>query len=90
MYILLNLQNRFKSLESCLNYENWKSSTCTCPSWFKRYMCKHIVGIAYKEQLFDDFPDQALDVPLGKTRPVGIPKNLKCFNAQLIYCEFFF
>ena len=33
-------------------------------------MCKHIVGISYREQLFDDFPDQALDVPLGKTRLV--------------------
>ncbi|RNA13563.1 hypothetical protein BpHYR1_039795 [Brachionus plicatilis] len=37
---------------------------------------QHIVGIAYREQLFDDFPDQALDVPLGKTRPVGRPKKI--------------
>ncbi|RNA00864.1 hypothetical protein BpHYR1_033901 [Brachionus plicatilis] len=26
-----------------LNQDNWKLSTCSCPSWFKYYMCKHII-----------------------------------------------
>ena len=26
---------------------NWKKSTCTCPIYFKQYICKHIIGMLY-------------------------------------------
>ena len=58
-----------------LNEENWKLSTCTCPSWFKHYMCKHIIGISYYQGLFDEFPIEACEIALGKSRPPGRPKT---------------
>jgi hypothetical protein len=59
-----------------LDRENWKLSTCSCPSWHKHYMCKHIIGVAYNEDLFDDFPDAAYDIPLGQRRGAGRPKQI--------------
>lgn len=42
-----------------LNQDNWKLSTCAKPLWFKHYMCKHIIGIAYRACLFDEFPKES-------------------------------
>ncbi|RNA29926.1 hypothetical protein BpHYR1_046700 [Brachionus plicatilis] len=58
-----NFQQFFETFQELrivqLNQDNWKLSTCTCPSWFKHYMCKHIIGIAYRERLFDEFPKES-------------------------------
>jgi hypothetical protein len=59
-----------------LNEENWKLSTCSCPSWFKHYNCKHIIGIAYAQNLFDEFPIEACEIPLGQRTKRGRPKGL--------------
>jgi hypothetical protein len=37
-------------------------------------MCKHIIGVAYNEDLFDDFPDAVYDIPLGRRRGPDRPK----------------
>ena len=47
----------WKSFESFINcafgywkisfgHSNWKLATCTCPVYYKKYICKNIVGIA--------------------------------------------
>lgn len=33
-----------------INKENFKSSTCTCPTFLKEYICKHIVGMGLRQQ----------------------------------------
>ncbi|RNA32026.1 hypothetical protein BpHYR1_049495 [Brachionus plicatilis] len=38
--------------------DNWRLSTCSCPSWFN-YICKHIIEIAFRESLFTEFPKEA-------------------------------
>jgi hypothetical protein len=58
-----------------LNEENWKLSTCSCPSWFKHYNSKHIIGVAYSHDLFEDFPIEACEIALGKRAQRGRPKG---------------
>ena len=31
--------------------ENWKNGTCTCPKYYKQFICKHVIGIAIILQL---------------------------------------
>lgn len=31
-----------------MNDGNWINGTCTCPAYYKRYICKHILGIALR------------------------------------------
>jgi hypothetical protein len=59
-----------------LDRDNWKLSKCSCPSWHKHYMCKHIIAVAYNEDLFDDFPAAAYDIPLGRRRGPVRPKRI--------------
>ncbi|RNA26617.1 hypothetical protein BpHYR1_005017 [Brachionus plicatilis] len=59
-----------------LNEDNWRLSTCTCPSWFKHYMCKHIIGIAFRDRLFTEFPKEAWTIGLGQVASVGRPRNM--------------
>ncbi|RNA31647.1 hypothetical protein BpHYR1_029876 [Brachionus plicatilis] len=59
-----------------LNQDNWKLSTCTCPSWFKHYMCKHIIGIAYRECLFDEIPKESWCLTLGQVASAGRPRKM--------------
>ena len=28
--------------------EDWVNSLCTCPSFFKQFMCKHVIGLAIR------------------------------------------
>ena len=30
---------------------NWKESTCSCPSYLKRYKCRHVVGLTIKRKM---------------------------------------
>ncbi len=55
------------------NESNWKSSTCTCPIYFKQYICKHIIGICILLKVVKP-PDNAKDCPLGQKRPPGRPR----------------
>ena len=27
---------------------NWKKGSCTCPTYYKKYICKHLIGIAIR------------------------------------------
>jgi len=56
--------------------EDWESATCTCPSYWKNYICKHILGIAIRLNIFSVIP-AAKNVPLGQKRKRGRPAKAK-------------
>ena len=64
------------------NTTNWKTSSCTCPTFFKTYLCKHIVGVALMSKLFA-VPPEAKAIPLGQKRKRGRPaKSRKALIVQ--------
>ena len=42
----------------------WDQGVCNCPAFFKKIMCRHIVGIAIRLNLFKP-PPAAKDVQIG-------------------------
>ena len=64
-----------------LTESNWKQGSCTCPAYFKKYLCKHIVGIALRQTLVTKasllMPIQAKNIPIGSKRKVGRPALAK-------------
>jgi len=47
-----------------------------CPSYWKNYICKHILGIAIRLNIFSVIP-AAKNVPLGQKRKRGLPAKAK-------------
>ena len=65
-----------------LNRDDFRKSTCTCPSYFKHYICKHIIGIAAIEKLIK-IPCQAKSLPIGaKPKPGRPPAAKKALQLQ--------
>lgn len=60
---------------------NLHKDTCTCREFFKKYICKHLVGLQYKLQIIPP-PDAAKSLPLGEKRKRGRPK--KALKALII------
>lgn len=58
--------------------KNWKASFCTCPFFFKKNICKHIVGLAIGEKL-TEVPAVAKAIPIDNPRPAG--RNKKTTSA---------
>jgi len=57
--------------------DKWKEGKCTCPYFLKKYMCKHVIGLAIRLKL-DKTPAAAKHVPIGqKRRRVGPSKATK-------------
>lgn len=58
------------------SFENWKiKSQCTCPQFFKHYMCKHVVALGYRLNEIE-IPQEANPVLLAPTRrKPGRPKT---------------
>lgn len=57
------------------NPAEWKDATCTCPSFFLNYICKHIVGIAYRLNiLVEEKQRKKADQPL-EWKKRGRPKK---------------
>lgn len=56
--------------------ENWIKGTCTCPAFFKDFICKHIVGISMRLKCID-VPVEAKQIPIGSTRKRGRPSKAK-------------
>jgi SWIM zinc finger len=62
----------FDSYKTCVNrmwilkfnIANWRISTCSCPVFLKDFICKHVVGIAIINKVFDVRPE-AKTVPIG-------------------------
>ena len=57
------------------NGRNWELSTCSCHSFAKEYICKHILGIASLRNFFT-LLDEANSDLIGKRRGQGRPKKV--------------
>lgn len=66
-----------------LSMTHWKtSSSCSCPFFFKQHMCKHIIALAVKEDIFE-FPEIANPVLLAPRRNAGrIPHATSALQHQ--------
>ena len=56
------------------NASEWQQGICNCPSFFKEYICKHIVGMAIRLK-FCRPPSAAKDIPLGEKQKRGRPRK---------------
>lgn len=54
--------------------ENWRQGICNCPTFFKKFICKHLLGIAIRLKLCKP-PLAAKAVPIGQKRKRGRPKK---------------
>ena len=45
----------------------WIEGKCTCPSFLKQYMCKHLIGLSIRLKYVKP-PPAAKDVPIGEKR----------------------
>ena len=59
-----------------LNRLDFRLSTCTCPAFFLKYLCKHIVGIAALEKLIK-IPCEAKSVEIGQKPSRGRPAQAR-------------
>lgn len=55
---------------------DWTMSDCVCRTYFKQYMCEHIIGIALRKKM-TSAPPEAKNVPLGVKRKRGRPCKAK-------------
>lgn len=61
------------------NAQDWKNAVCTCAKYSKDYICKHVVGIAFRLQILNP-PESLLarvEVPLIQKNQRGRPKKAK-------------
>jgi hypothetical protein len=58
------------------NEKNWKLSSCTCPPYSKKYICKHVIYIAVRNKVIT-FPAsaKAIEIPMKSTQ--GRPAKAK-------------
>lgn len=54
----------------------WVNGKCTCPIFFKNYMCKHIIGLAIRLKYVAP-PAEAKNVPIGQKRKRGRPAKAR-------------
>ena len=70
--------------------ETWREGTCTCPNFLKKYMCKHLIGMAIRLKLAKP-PPAAKNVPINEKRQRGRPKfATKALLKDLLFFKFFF
>ena len=75
-YLLLN--HEVKKVE--LNDSNWQLSKCTCYTFFKKLICKHIVAVAVSKNLCQiDYGFQSIGV---KKKPGRKKKAKSCWEKQ--------
>jgi len=58
------------------NAGEWRSATCTCPSFLKNYICKHIIGMSVRLK-YCKAPPEAKNVAIGAKRKRGRPSKVK-------------
>ncbi len=68
-----------------LSETKWKAGTCTCPCFLKKYMCKHIIGLAIRLKAAKS-PPAAKEIPRGRKRKRGRPNKS---SKALIIDKFF-
>ncbi|CAK1603683.1 unnamed protein product [Parnassius mnemosyne] len=50
----------------------WRKGSCTCPQFHKKYVCKHLLGLAIRLKLATP-PMEAKALPIGQKRKRGRP-----------------
>jgi hypothetical protein len=66
----------FKNFALSINKEEWAQVKCTCPTFFKMYMCKHVIGLSIRLK-YTVPPVEAKNIPLGQKRKRGRPSKAK-------------
>ena len=73
-----NFKDYMDTLESIrwvkLNPETCQLSTCTCTTWVKNYICKHVISLSKTAGLFQTFP--AVDKLIESNNKRGRKKKL--------------
>ncbi|RNA28086.1 hypothetical protein BpHYR1_019814 [Brachionus plicatilis] len=70
----------FSSVESTcakvvtLNNQDLRRSKCSCPSYDKTNICKHIIGVSSYFKLYT-IPLEFKNLPMGEKRMRGAPKK---------------
>lgn len=76
-----------------LNENSWLNSTCDCYTFFKKYVCKHVAGLAMCKN-YCKMPKKALTVKLQKKTQKGQKTQGNCSTVQeiilLVPFEFYF
>ena len=72
-------------MKNLLSFErDIKKSSCTCPAYYKRYICKHILGTLIRLKLITpplSAKNQPIDIKRGPGRPRKAAKALY-FQAE--------
>ncbi|XP_028175937.1 uncharacterized protein LOC114364130 [Ostrinia furnacalis] len=58
------------------NSNMWADSKCSCPKFAKKYMCKHVIGLAIRLK-FVTVPLEAKNIQIGQKRKRGRPTKAK-------------
>jgi hypothetical protein len=56
--------------------EKWIDGKCDCPAYFKKRICKHVVGVAIRTKIAVP-PPEAKAIPIGAKRRRGRPAKAK-------------
>lgn len=79
--------NRIRVMTFDTNPNEWMNAKCTCPSYMKHFMCKHVVAVAFRLKILTPVENDPDDEPLkpnkARGRPKKVPKGLTkgtCIN----------
>ena len=70
------VMSSFGMWKICVDPADIKKSTCTCPVFFKQYICKHLLGTLIRLRLLIA-PLSAKNQPIGVVRGPGRPRLAK-------------
>lgn len=71
-FVLNGMGMSYNVLLKCDKDKCFTESTCTCAFFFKKFICKHIIGLAFHSKLID-IPRQADSKTIGKKTTRGRP-----------------
>lgn len=71
-----NFKFNYVSFPTPMTKNNYSHGVCDCSSFFKLYMCEHVLGIGLRMK-FVVVPDEAKSLPLGQKRKRGRPARAK-------------
>ena len=64
-----------------INQSTPHKSTCTCPNFFKEYICKHVLGILIRQK-FLIYPHQAKDEDVTETVENDVETILQLIQSK--------
>ena len=69
------LMNQWRAVNFVEDRANWIQSTCTCETWHKEYICKHVLLLAVRFG-YVEIPLTAVTLDLCGMAKVGRPKKV--------------